>query len=67
MPKIVDEVFHTTSTAARELRLSEETVRNLCDRGILRSVRDGVNRRLITSEAIRDFLEEKQRQVPTTK
>ncbi len=67
MTKTADEMLHTTSTAARELRLSEETVRTLCDRGMLRSVRDGVGRRLITSGAIRDFLERRQRQVPTTK
>ena len=48
--------------AARELRMGEAWVRVLCDRGVLRSVRDTAGRRLIAAESIQEFIAERERQ-----
>jgi len=47
MAKVADEVWNTTSTTARQLRLSEQTIREMFDSGRLQGRRDATGRRLI--------------------
>jgi len=56
MVKSIDESIHGVSSAAREIRRSEKTVRELFDSGRLRGIRDAAGRRLIPADAIQEFL-----------
>ena len=44
-----------TSAVARELRLSENVVRRKADEGLIECVRDSSNKRLFTTDAVREF------------
>ena len=51
------------SVAARELIVSENTVRRLCDMGVVKAVRDSAGRRQLTKvqvKALRAYLDQKR-------
>jgi excisionase family DNA binding protein len=53
-------LYHTVSTAARALGLSPSRVRQLCNEGRIPCVLDATGRRLITEDALMQYLKESQ-------
>jgi excisionase family DNA binding protein len=50
------EQFYTVQEIAALLRVHEETIRRLCDRGELRSIRVAANRR-IPESAVKEYMD----------
>jgi FAD synthase len=56
-----EQVWHTPSTAGRAAGVTAERIRQLCNEGRLKCVRDALGRRLIPEVALRDLLADREK------